>query len=55
MPIPKVANLKGLIFVVDSSDKNRLEEAKTIFNRTLNEKNVPILLLLTKNDKAVVN
>ncbi|NXA40344.1 ARL14 protein, partial [Eudromia elegans] len=46
-------NTDGLLYVVDSSDKQRLEESKKEFERVLrNEflKNVPVVLLANKQD-----
>jgi signal recognition particle receptor subunit beta len=51
---PRVFNLQGIIFVVDSSDKNKIEDARLLFTRLIAEKKVPVLLLLSKKDKAAV-
>ncbi|XP_008271356.1 ADP-ribosylation factor-like protein 13A isoform X2 [Oryctolagus cuniculus] len=48
------ARAQGLVFVLDSSDLGRMQEAKTILTRLLSDKRVagkPILLLANKQDK----
>ena len=47
-------NCKGLIFVVDSNDKDRINEAYDEFHKCLwylkNRNNIPILLICNKQD-----
>uniref|UniRef100_A0A4X1VYU7 ARF like GTPase 13A n=2 Tax=Sus scrofa TaxID=9823 RepID=A0A4X1VYU7_PIG len=48
------AQAHGLVFVLDSSDFERMQEVKVIFTRLLSDKRVagkPILLLANKQDK----
>jgi len=51
-------NTQGLIFVVDSVDKERIEEACRILHKALgdeNLKNVPLLVYANKQDRAGMN
>ena len=47
-------NVDGFIFVVDSNDRNRIEEAAKIFNQLINEeklKDLPFIIYISKQDK----
>jgi ADP-ribosylation factor protein 6 len=46
-----VAGTQGLVFVVDSSDHNRIEEAKTELHRILNDLEMSDCLLLVFANK----
>ena len=56
--VPYYLNTQAIIFVVDSADKVRIDEAKGEFYRILNHdflRRVPLLVLANKKDTAVMS